>query len=155
MISSLFVIPWTGTEPLGLPRKDQRPTLLVRDYVGDAGNALVRIAFEQFTRSPPGYNPTVLYGPPGTGKTHLSWLFAAVAGGSAKHNSTYWATGADFVRQVSHAIEADSIADFRHRLRTAPAVLIDGLERIAGAPRPKASCSSPWTIVWLATCRSS
>lgn len=132
MISSLFVIPWSGTEPPGLPRKDQRPTLLVRDYVGDAGNALVRVAFEQFNKSPPGYNPTVLYGPPGTGKTHLSWMFAAAAGGSAKHNSTYWTTGVDFVRQVSHAIEADSVADFRRRLQTAPAVLIDGLERIAG-----------------------
>lgn len=132
MISSLFVIPWKGTEPTGWPRKDQRPTLLLRDYIGDSSNALVRVAFEQFDQTPPTYNPIVLYGPPGTGKTHLSWMLAATFGANSKTNSAHWTTGADFVRQVSHAIEADSIVDFRRKMLAAPALLVDGLDRIAG-----------------------
>ncbi|MFO0868281.1 MAG: helix-turn-helix domain-containing protein [Pirellulales bacterium] len=131
MISSLFILPWKGTEPTGLSRRESRPTLLLRDYVGDSANALVRVAWEQLQTLPPIANPVVLYGPPASGKTHLAWLLAANPPGPADR-PVFWSAGADFVRQVSHAIEADAVHDFRRRFQSARLLVIDGLERIAG-----------------------
>lgn len=143
MISSLFVIPWRGTEPTSALRKEQRPTLLLRDFVGDAGTALLRVAFERFDAAPAEFSPLVLYGPAGVGKTHLAWMLAARAAGgttaarsprsvAAKSPPVYWASGVDFVRQVAHAIEADGVPDFRRRILASPAFVLDGLDAVAG-----------------------
>jgi len=164
VISSLFVIPWSGREPLGLTRKTQAPALLLPEYIGDADNGLVRLLGDSpdlrhfpgdaaFTHA----SPIVLYGPAGCGKTHLSWLLAANIGFDSPPNpqagsrSTladtslattsqvtrvnagrrgFWLAGGEFVKQVSTAIEADAVADLRQRLRSAPAIFLDGIERI-------------------------
>ena len=140
MISSLFVIPWSGREPQGLTRKTQAPPLLLHEFIGDADNAMVRLLSD----SPQlGFVPIVLYGPAGCGKTHLSWLLAANTANTANTTNTAktaadstkqrgcWLSGAEFVKQVLAAIEADSVSDLRQRLRAAPALFLDGLERIA------------------------
>ena len=149
VISSLFVIPWRGTEPTSASRKEQRPALLLRDFVGDAGTALLRVAFERFETAPAEFSPLVFYGPSGTGKSHLAWLLAARASlmrstaartpaaratrsAALKSPPVYWATGADFVRQVAHAIEADGVPDFRRRILSSPAFILDGLDAVAG-----------------------
>jgi len=176
VISSLFVIPWRGLEPTSgsrasasragvsraatsrsaepkagdsrtAARKEQRPTLLVRDFIGDAGAAPLRVVFERFDESPHEFSPIVFYGPTATGKTHLAWLLAARAAGLAKPapakspaartavvkpNPVFWTSGSEFVRQVAHAIEADAIHDFRRRVQSAPAFILDGLDAVAG-----------------------
>jgi chromosomal replication initiator protein len=137
VISSLFVISWSGREPLGLTRKTQAPALLLHEFIGDADNGLIRLLGESSElRSVPANaefahaGPVVLYGPTGSGKTHLSWLLAANLGSDSPSHRGCWITGADFVKQVSTAIEADAVADLRQRLRSAAAIFIDGLERI-------------------------
>ena len=182
VISSLFVIPWSGREPLGLTRKTQAPALLLHEYIGDADNGLVRLLSEssafriaseprvpaerhtvlhdgpaassrpadgafrdsQKTGGQSGgseiasASPIVLYGPSGCGKTHLSWLLAAnvgadagsKGGSDALSRGSCWISGVEFVKQVSTAIDADAVSDLRQRLRCAPALFIDGLERI-------------------------
>ena len=77
----------------------------------------------------------VLYGPSGVGKSTLAHALAAQRRErSAACKNVIATTGADFARALAHAVETESVADFRTRHQRCDLLLIDDLHRLAAKP---------------------
>ncbi len=98
-------------------------------FVGDQSCALVRIAFEQLTHPVGRFPMVVLNGAPGNGKTLLAYGAARLLGGTAEQPVPVLA-GTRFARQCGLACETNSLAEFRHRFRQWPALIVDDVDRI-------------------------
>ncbi len=96
-----------------------------------AENALVR-RLEELVRQPqPAGNPLVFCGHSGTGKTSLAMLLVDLRAQHLGSTNIFRTTGADFARAAGHAVETDSLAEYRSRMGRADVVLLDDLQRLA------------------------
>jgi chromosomal replication initiator protein len=80
------------------------------------------------------FNPLVLCGPLGVGKTSLAHSLAAQRRTRLGLKQTIVTTGADLARGLAHAIETDSVADFRARHHRCDLLLVDDLQRLGAKP---------------------
>jgi chromosomal replication initiator protein len=85
---------------------------------------------------PCGYNPLVLYGPPGTGKSHLAGALAIAHRRRDPQAKIVHLFAVDFSRELSDAIETQSIGEWELRHRQADLLIIEDLDHLA--PRPAA-----------------
>ncbi|MEM9409575.1 MAG: DnaA/Hda family protein, partial [Planctomycetota bacterium] len=75
--------------------------------------------------------PMLLMGPNGTGKTAIAVSIAAdIAGRKSSHVTILTAT--NFRRRFDNAIETNSVTQFRQNILASDAILIDGLQELAG-----------------------
>jgi len=99
-------------------------------------NAIVR-RLETLVHEPqPEFNPLVFCGNSGTGKTSLAMLLVDLRAQQLQTTNVFRTTGADFARAASHALETDSVAEYRSRMGRADIVLIDELQRLAHRAAP-------------------
>jgi chromosomal replication initiator protein len=80
----------------------------------------------------PQYNPIVLFGPSGTGKSHLALGLAAAYRQRHPRRKIAMATGVDFARELTDAIDSQATNEFRQRWRKARFVVLDDITRLAG-----------------------
>ena len=78
------------------------------------------------------YNPIVLFGPSGTGKSHLAFGLAAAYRQRYPRRKIATATGIDFARELTDAIDSQATDEFRRRWRTARLIVLDDITRLAG-----------------------
>lgn len=129
MVGSVFSIKSDSDGPLRLGRK-QAADMLLSEYIGGAENILVATAVDAVLQDPPRFNPIVFFGPVGTGKSLLVQLIVARSKRDSRSARTFVITGADFAREYAHAIETDSLPDFRAKCRRASLLAIDDLHEI-------------------------
>ena len=109
-------------------------------FVGDQDNELLKyLVSEQSFRDSDW--PLVLYGPTGTGKTALA---LSVISEIVEHSGVIQIdrseskpaifTAADFARRFKSAIETNSVDDFRERITSSSALLIDNIHQLADQP---------------------
>ncbi|QDU24940.1 Chromosomal replication initiator protein DnaA [Anatilimnocola aggregata] len=99
-------------------------------------NGIVR-RLETLVHEPqPAFNPLVFCGSSGTGKTSLAMLLVDLRAQHLQTTNVFRTTGADFARAASHALETDSVAEYRSRMGRADIVLIDELQRLANRAAP-------------------
>lgn len=129
MVGGVFSIKSTASDTNRAAWKNVAASMLP-EYIGGAENLLVRAAVEALCQQPPKYNPVVFFGPTGTGKSLLVQLIATRWKRDNKSSRAILTTGADFARDYAHAIETDSLADFRTKYRRASLLTIDDLHEI-------------------------
>ncbi len=122
---------------LAAPTQDGPPadsSWPLAEFVGDAENALVRVAAEAALAPAPRFNPLVLCGPTGVGKSHL--LCGLTQRWRAEHPEAkaVLISGADFARSYANAVDTDTLADHRERLTQAAWLAVDGLEELRKKP---------------------
>lgn len=103
-------------------------------YLGSAENALTKFAAELLADAVVRFNPLMFVGPTGVGKSHVSLGLAARWHAAHPHKKLVSTTGADFARAYAHAIDTDSLDEFRTRFRHAAFCVIDGLDELATKP---------------------
>jgi chromosomal replication initiator protein len=99
-------------------------------------NAIVRCLESIVHQTPVPFNPLVFVGGTGTGKTSLAMLLVELRAQHLQTNNLFRTTGADFARASTHALDTDSIAEYRGRMGRADVVLIDDLHRLASRAAP-------------------
>ena len=103
-------------------------------YIGSNENSLAKFAADLLQDTAVRFNPLMFVGPTGVGKSHVSFGLAARWHAAHPHKKLVSTTGADFARAYAHAIDTDSLAEFRTRFRRAAFCLIDGLDELATKP---------------------
>lgn len=131
MISGLFSFP-----PAGVPQADAAPCASPLEhaapFVAGPENALVRSVAAAVLDQPLEYNPLFLSGPIGVGKTTLAQALAARRARAFQLGHLITTTGDDLARGLAHAIETDSVSDFRAKHHRCDLLLIDDVDRLAG-----------------------
>jgi len=129
LISGLFSLPLVSADAAGSAFNGGPES-----FVAGPENALVRtLAAAAAARDLP-FNPLVLCGPLGVGKTSLAHSLAAQRRTRLGLKQTIITSGADLARGLAHAIETDSVADFRARHHRCDLLLVDDLQRLAAKP---------------------
>ena len=129
MVGGVFSIKSAAGETTRAAWRHAAPSMLP-EYIGGSENLLVPAAVEALCQQPPKYNPVVFFGPTGTGKSLLVQLVATRWKRDNKSLRAVLTTGADFARDYAHAIETDSLSDFRTKYRRASLLAIDDLHEI-------------------------
>jgi chromosomal replication initiator protein len=73
------------------------------------------------------WNPLVIYGPSGTGKTHLAQGIAAAYRAAHRRRKVICTTAADYARDLTEAIDTQSVDEFRASHRGAAMLVIEDL----------------------------
>lgn len=129
MISGLFSLPLASADAAaGLPSGP------AETFVAGPENALVRTLADAANADPVAYNPLVLCGSAGVGKTSLAHSLAARRRVRLGLKNVIATSGADLARGLAHAIENDSVADFRARHHRCDLLLIDDVQRLTSKP---------------------
>lgn len=126
VVTSVFTVP--PTELLGSPAT--RPA-----WIAGSENALVQIAAEvvlQHDDRRRWMNPLVFCGSSGAGKTSLVQILADEKRRLAPKSNVLHEVATDFARSYAHAVDTDSIADFRAKHTRCDLLVLDDLHRLAG-----------------------
>jgi chromosomal replication initiator protein len=121
-----------GTGPGGRHPPPDPTAETLAAYIGDGEAALVRVAVEDALALDPLYRPLVFVGPPGVGKSLLARGLAARLSQRAPAGEVLFYSGAAFSRSCGLAADTNSFPEFRQRLNSAAAILMDDLQQIAG-----------------------
>jgi chromosomal replication initiator protein len=133
LISGLFSLPLASADAAAGPRSN-RVAGGIDAFIAGPENVLVRTVAQAAVADPVAFNPLVLCGPAGVGKTSLAHSLAARRRVRVGLKHVIATSGADLARGLAHAIETDSVADFRSRYHRCDLLLIDDLQQIAGKP---------------------
>jgi len=108
----------------------------IENYVEGKSNQLARAAGIQIGKNPGiAYNPLFIYGGVGLGKTHL---MHAIGNLIAKNNlckNVVYMHSEGFVTEMVKALQHNTIDDFKRRMRSVNALLIDDVQFFAGKER--------------------
>lgn len=115
-------------------RRDSRPTFLLREFVGDLEHAVVRAAANSLAKGDTCYNPLVVYGPSGVGKSLVATLLADHWRQRSSDRRVIWTTGPEWSLAFRHALDTDSIAEFRQRHCQAGCWVLDQFDPLANQP---------------------
>lgn len=126
--------PVLGVESNPSPVAAQFPSHLPSHFIVGPENALVRLVAESLLGDGSRYNPIVLYGATGMGKSTLVHALATQRSQLRPGIATMVTTGADFARAFAHAVETDSVEDFRERYARCELVVLDDVHRLASKP---------------------
>ncbi len=77
-------------------------------------------------------NPLFIYGQSGLGKTHLLYAVTNEIKKRTPNVKIIYIRGEDFVNELVDHLHSNSMAEFRHKYRTADVLLIDDVHFIAG-----------------------
>lgn len=117
------------------PKSNLNPLLTFETFVQGTSNELAMAAAQQVVENPGAYNPLCLYGDVGLGKTHLT---QAVGNSILKKNpdaSVMYVHSERFVTDMVHALQRNTIDEFKRKYRTVQALLIDDVQFFAGKER--------------------
>jgi chromosomal replication initiator protein len=103
----------------------------LREFIGGAENALLRAAIDDFLATPDTtYNPLLLVGPPGTGKSHVARGIALDWCRRHPSAAILCIDAADFAREFSLAVEAQTTSAFRARYRGCELLVLEDLAHL-------------------------
>ena len=134
VVSSVFCIPLEPSRSTALGNRSTGPgeRWVLREFVADKENALIRVVSDTLAEDEPRYNPILIYGPSGTGKSLLANGLASRWKKSHARSRVILTSGTDYVRHYAAAVDTDSVAEFRTRYRQASLVVVDGIHQLAG-----------------------
>ncbi len=116
-----------------LPGPSTRYTL--ESFTAGSTTRPVLEAIRETARTPgQGYNPLVIVGAPGTGKTHLLHALGQSLRQAGLARVAVF-DGRQFVEELVAALSDGTIARWRQRVRRVDALLLDGIEHLAGKDR--------------------
>lgn len=131
MIDSVFSISFDELSPArDVTRGKRAERGLLREFIGDAQNSLVRHAADSILVDPPLHSPLLFYGPTGVGKTHLAHGLIRLWQRMHPESRALITNGGDFARAYREAQEADAIDEFRQRMRNVGLFFLDNLEQL-------------------------
>ncbi len=106
------------------------------NYVEGKSNQLARAAGIQVGESPgQAYNPLFIYGGTGLGKTHLLHAIGNLISQHHPHHRVLYLHSEGFVTEMVKALQHNRIDDFKQRMRSVNALLIDDVQFFAGKER--------------------
>jgi chromosomal replication initiator protein len=105
-------------------------------YVEGKSNQLARAAGIQIGKNPgDAYNPLFIYGGVGLGKTHLLHAVGNLIALENPGSTVVYMHSEGFVTEMVKALQHNTIDEFKRRMRTVNALLIDDVQFFAGKER--------------------
>lgn len=105
-------------------------------YVEGKSNQLARAAGIQIGENPGSvYNPLFIYGGVGLGKTHLLHAIGNLIAQNNHGRKVVYMHSEGFVTEMVKALQHNTIDDFKRRMRSVNALLIDDVQFFAGKER--------------------
>jgi chromosomal replication initiator protein len=123
------------------PAAEPMLTNINRDFTFDSfvegkSNQLARAAGMQIGENPGrAYNPLFIYGGVGLGKTHLMHAIGNMIAARNPQARVLYMHSEGFVAEMVKALQHGTIDDFKRRMRTVNALLIDDVQFFAGKER--------------------
>jgi chromosomal replication initiator protein len=119
----------------GLP-SNLNPSFSFDTFVEGKSNQLARAASIQIGESPGNaYNPLFIYGGVGLGKTHLMHAIGNVMLGRNPDARVVYMHSEGFVAQMVKSLQHNRIDEFKRKIRSVNALLIDDVQFFAGKER--------------------
>lgn len=112
------------------------PEFTFDSFVEGKSNQLARAAGIQIGENPGQvYNPLFIYGGVGLGKTHLMHAIGNLIANQNKDAKVVYMHSESFVAEMVKALQHGTINDFKRRMRSLNALLIDDVQFFAGKER--------------------
>ncbi|HKC49822.1 MAG TPA: DnaA/Hda family protein [Myxococcota bacterium] len=108
------------------------PSYTFASFIASPANAHARASAVAFARDARGAGALAVYGGPSAGKTHLLRAIAAAIGAARGEDHVLTCSAEQLSLELIRAIGADTIAEFRKRLDSVTALVIDDLDALAG-----------------------
>ena len=111
-------------------------TFTIESYVEGKSNQLARAAGIQIGENPGVvYNPLFIYGGVGLGKTHLLHAIGNLIAQNNPGSNVVYMHSEGFVTEMVKALQHNTIDEFKRRMRSVNALLIDDVQFFAGKER--------------------
>lgn len=143
VVTSVFTVPPAspiGSAPLGVGGSGvvaAGSDAARQAWIAGPENALVQVAVNvilSIDDQRRWMNPLVICGTSGTGKTALVQVLVDEKHRQQKTAVVLHEVAVDFARAYAHAVDTDSIADFRSKHTRCDLLVLDDLQRLAGKP---------------------
>ncbi|MCB1816487.1 MAG: chromosomal replication initiator protein DnaA [Chromatiaceae bacterium] len=125
-----------NTRPLAPVRSSTNPDFTFDSFVEGKSNQLARAAGMQIGDNPGRvYNPLFIYGGVGLGKTHLMHAVGNRIRQNNPNAQVLYMHSEGFVAEMVKALQHGTIDEFKRKMRTVNALLIDDVQFFAGKER--------------------
>jgi chromosomal replication initiator protein len=126
----------TSADPGGRTESNTNPDFTFESFVEGKSNQLARAAGMQIGGNPgKAYNPLFIYGGVGLGKTHLMHAVGNRILQGQPGARVLYLHSENFVANMVKALQHNTIDDFKRRMRSVNALLIDDVQFFAGKER--------------------
>jgi chromosomal replication initiator protein len=130
LFSGLFSLPIPSAEAAAEPARGHS-TGAPQTFIAGSENALVRRLASAVSSAELPYNPIVLCGPPATGKSSVARAVAALRRDQFASSEVIVTSGVDLARDLAHAIDTQSVNEFRIRFQRCDILLVNDIHRLA------------------------
>ena len=119
-----------------MPGSRLDPIFTFDNFVEGKSNQLARAGAIQVATAPGrAYNPLCIYGGVGLGKTHLMHAIGNLIRERELRTKVVYVQSEDFVRQMVHSLQTNTIDGFKRHYRSLDALLIDDIQLFANKER--------------------
>lgn len=135
MSDGSFSIPLRRPEVTGKTAQSLSFNWILPEFIGGPENRWVESLFVQIEQEHlASLSPLILYGPSGVGKSALLISLIAHWVSTQQTKSVTYTNGSDFTRELTLAIEADNLDEFRRRFRDCSLLVIEDLHELIHKP---------------------
>jgi chromosomal replication initiator protein len=133
LFSGLFSLPLLPAETAAEPVRSHASET-TQSFVAGVENALIRRLATAVSSAELPYSPIVLYGAGDTGKTTVARALVALRQSQFAASNSILISSADLARELAHAVDAQSVSDFRSQFQRCNILFVDDVHRLVGKP---------------------
>jgi chromosomal replication initiator protein len=124
-------LPVLPAETAAAPARSH-PSEATQSFVAGEENALIRRLATAVSSAELPYTPFVLYGAADTGKTTVARALVALRQCQFSASNSLIISSADLARDLAHAVDAQSVSDFRSQFQLCDILFVDDIHRLIG-----------------------
>jgi chromosomal replication initiator protein len=133
LFSGLFSLPLLPADTAAEPARNHASEA-TQTFVAGEENALIRRLATAVSCAEIPYSPVALYGAADTGKTTVARALVALRESQFSASNSMLISSADLARELAHAVDSQSVNDFRSQFQRCDILFVDDIDRLVGKP---------------------